>query len=179
MLLNLFQKINKGNIGTILEGFRHKEHTLVYKKNGLKPLMKIAHPTKESEYPIYIDPERIELNFINNMKYTFIPGRSQIELFSASDLKQIQGYLYQTGFLFLLGKTIYHYYQYDSHLSSYYSCRNNYVNASQNLDTLYDQCLDNHDLIAPEIDNVKLFGQSLALLFIANLFEVTVDNFLF
>ena len=49
----------------------------------------------------------------------------------------------------------------------------------QNLDTLYDQCLDNHDLIAPEIDNVKLFGQSLALLFIANLFEVTVDNFLF
>ena len=176
------QEIDKGNAGTVvLEGYRHKEHTLIYKKNGLKPLKKIAPPTKESEYPIYIDPERIKLNFINNMKYTLVPGRSQIELYSASELKKIQGYIYQTGFLFLLGKTIYHYSKYDAKLTNYYNCKDNYVNAdaNQDLDLLYSQCTDYHELIDPEIGNVKLFGQSLALLFIANLVEVTVDNFLF
>ena len=174
-------KIN--SIGTKLYGFRHNKHDIVYKKNGFKPFKKTINPTNEIEYPIYVDPEKVRLNVVNNFKHIILPGRSQIELYRASFPKQMQGYIYQASYLYFIGKTIYHHNQYSNHQEKYNIAS---INFNSSLDqtpeyyqTLYDEVNYQHNLMSQEFSDFETYGQYLILLFAANLIEVTINNVIF
>ena len=174
-------KIN--SIGTKLYGFRHSKHDIVYIKNGFKPFKKTINPTNEIEYPIYVDPEKVRLNVVNNFKHIILPGRSQIELYRASFPRQMQGYIYQASYLYFIGKTIYHHNQYFNHQEKYDIAL---INFNSSLDqtpeyyqTLYDEVNYQHNLMSQELSDFETYGQYLILLFAANLIEVTINNVIF
>ena len=174
-------KIN--SIGTKLYGFRHSKHDIVYIKNGFKPFKKTINPTNDIEYPIYVDPEKVRLNVVNNFKHIILPGRSQIELYRTSFPKQMQGYMYQASYLYFIGKTIYHHNQYFNHQEKYDNALMNYNSSldqtPQYYQTLYDEVNYQHNLMSQELSDFETYGQYLILLFAANLIEVTINNVIF
>jgi len=170
-------------IGTKLYGFRHSTHDIVYIQNGFKPFKKTINPTNDIEYPIYVDPEKVRLNVVNNFKHIILPGRSQIELYRTSFPRQIQGYIYQASYLYFIGKTIYHHDQYFNHQEKYDNALMNYNSSldqtPEYYQTLYDKVNYRHNLMSQELSDFETYGQYLILLFAANLIEVTINNVIF
>jgi len=175
------KKIN--SMGTKLYGFRHSKHDIVYIKNGFKPFKKTINPTNDIEYPIYVDPEKVRLNVVNNFKHIILPGRSQIELYRTSFPRQMQGYIYQASYLYFIGKTIYHHNQYFNHQEKYDNALMNYNSSldqtPEYYQTLYDEVNYQHNLMSQELSDFETYGQYLILLFAANLIEVTINNVIF
>ena len=97
--------------------------------------------------------------------------------------KQIQGYIYEASYLFLLGKTIYHYYNYNSHLDSYNKAKEEYMISSDQSEeyyqTKYNELYNQHKLMSQENADFETFGTNLTLLLMANIVEVTINNFIF
>ena len=174
-------KIN--SIGTKLYGFGHSKHNIVYIKNGFKPFKKTINPTNDIEYPIYVDPEKVRLNIVNNFKHIILPGRSQIELYRASFPKKMQGYIYQASYLYFIGKMIYQHNQYFNRQEKYDNALMNYNSSldqtPEYYQTLYDEVNYQHNLMSQELSDFETYGQYLILLFAANLIEVTINNVIF
>ena len=175
--------INSGGISTKLFGYRHFQHKIIYKKNGYKTFHQTIKPTKEIEYPINVNPVKIRLNTVNNLKYIVLPGRGQIELYKASFLKQMQGYIYQASYLYFIGKTIYHHNQYFNHQDKYDIALMNYNSGldetQEYYQTLYDEVNQRHNLMSQEKSDFETYGQYLILLVATNLIEVTINNVIF
>nr|MBC8308641.1 hypothetical protein [Pelagibacterales bacterium] len=153
-------KIN--SIGTKLYGFGHSKHNIVYIKNGFKPFKKTINPTNDIEYPIYVDPEKVRLNIVNNFKHIILPGRSQIELYRASFPKKMQGYIYQASYLYFIGKMIYQHNQYFNRQEKYDNALMNYNSSldqtPEYYQTLYDEVNYQHNLMSQELSDFEIYG---------------------